>query len=101
MDCAQLPNALPGMETRSPDDFELFLEGVLEAPRGPREVFPGNRYVPAWKNGPTANLFPCAGRVPGTGHGGKHGCAGGACPAGGCEAGACTAPLANGTAASS
>ncbi len=31
-------NVLPGQETRSPDDFELFLEGILEAPRGPREV---------------------------------------------------------------
>ena len=61
-DCAQAPKILPGQETRRPDDFELFLEGILEAPRGPREVFPGKRYVPAYKNGPTSALFPCAGR---------------------------------------
>ena len=62
VDCAQAPKILPGQETRRPDDFELFLEGILEAPRGPREVFPGNHYVPAYKNGPTATVFPCAGR---------------------------------------
>jgi pilus assembly protein CpaC len=76
-DCAQAPKILPGQETRRPDDFELFLEGILEAPRGPREVFPGKRYVPAYKNGPTSALFPCAGR---DGSGGV-GCA--ACGAGG------------------
>jgi pilus assembly protein CpaC len=57
----QVVKVLPGQETRSPDDFELFLEGLLEAPRGPRAVFQGNHYVPAHRNGPTANLFPCAG----------------------------------------
>jgi pilus assembly protein CpaC len=62
MDCAQAPKILPGQETRRPDDFELFLEGILEAPRGPREVFQGKHYVPAFKSGPTAALFPCAGR---------------------------------------
>ncbi len=35
MSCDQAPKTLPGEETRSPDDFELFLEGILEAPRGP------------------------------------------------------------------
>jgi Flp pilus assembly secretin CpaC len=64
MTCDQLPKLLPGQETRSPDDFELFLEGILEAPRGPREVFPNKGYVPAYRHGPTANVFPCAG--PGT-----------------------------------
>jgi pilus assembly protein CpaC len=58
----QLTKIIPGQETRSPDDFELFLEGILEAPRGPREVFQGTRYVPAYRNGPTADLFPCAGQ---------------------------------------
>jgi pilus assembly protein CpaC len=58
--CDQLAKLLPGQETRSPDDFELFLEQILEAPRGPREVCPNNRYVPAFKNGPTAQVFPCA-----------------------------------------
>src|SRR5262249_12013650 len=60
MDCSQSPKTLPGLETRRPDDFELFLEGILEAPRGQREVFPGNNtYRPAYKNGPTADKFPC------------------------------------------
>jgi pilus assembly protein CpaC len=58
----QVGKVLPGQETRTPDDYELFLEGILEAPRGPREVFKGNRYVPPHFNGPTAELFPCAGR---------------------------------------
>jgi len=51
---------LPGQGTRSPDDFELFLEGILEAPRGPQTPFNG-RYVPASKaacdsQGPCAPL---------------------------------------------
>src|SRR5262249_1685184 len=61
--CDQVVRVLPGQETRSPDDFELFLEGILEAPRGQRQVFQGNRYVPAHKSGPTADLFPCPGVV--------------------------------------
>src|SRR5262245_4823882 len=72
IDCSQLPKVLPGLETRSPDDFELFLEGILEAPRGSREVFPDCRYRPAYKNGPTAGLMPCAGGN-GCGHGGWKG----------------------------
>src|SRR5262249_35973300 len=67
IDCAQLPKVLPGLETRNPDDFELFLEGILEAPRGPREVFPDGRYRPAYKNGPTSALFPCGGGAWGNG----------------------------------
>jgi pilus assembly protein CpaC len=59
--CDQAPKVFPGQETRSPDDFELFLEGILEAPRGPRQVFPDHHYVPAFKNGPTASTIPCAG----------------------------------------
>ena len=59
MDCCDVPKYLPGQETRSPDDFELYLENILEAPRGSREVNHGNRYVPAYKNGPTAKQFPC------------------------------------------
>jgi pilus assembly protein CpaC len=59
MACNQLPKLLPGQETRKPDDYELFLEGILEAPRGPRVPFPDRRFVPAYKNGPTAGLFPC------------------------------------------
>jgi pilus assembly protein CpaC len=59
MSCDQLPKYLPGQETRSPDDFELFLEGILEAPRGSRDVFPDCHYQPAFKNGPTASVYPC------------------------------------------
>ena len=46
MDCRQAPCKLPGFETRTPDDFELFLELILEAPRGQREVFPNKKYRP-------------------------------------------------------
>lgn len=67
MDCAQVPKLLPGQETRTPDDFELFLEGILEAPRGTRQVNHGRRYVPAWKGSPTAQCYPCTGVGPGKG----------------------------------
>jgi pilus assembly protein CpaC len=81
MACDQAPKILPGQESRSPDDFELFLEGIVEAPRGPRVVCPNYRYVPAYKNGPTSALFPC-----GDGNGG--------CGANGCAPGTpgCTQP---------
>jgi pilus assembly protein CpaC len=73
MACDQVPKLLPGQETRTPDDFELFLEGILEAPRGPRDVCPDHHYVPAFKNGPTNGMYPCAGCSagghPGHGHG--------------------------------
>ncbi|HMF13262.1 MAG TPA: pilus assembly protein N-terminal domain-containing protein, partial [Gemmataceae bacterium] len=59
MDCSQAPKVLPGMETRRPDDFELFLEGILEAPRGQREVCPDGTYRAAWKNDRSASVFPC------------------------------------------
>src|SRR5262249_50881834 len=52
--CDQLPKILPGEETRRPDDFELFLEGILEAPRGPRRVCVDHQYEAAWKNSPSA-----------------------------------------------
>jgi pilus assembly protein CpaC len=84
----QVAKVLPGQETRTPDDFELVLEGILEAPRGPRQVFQGNRYVPSHLVGPSADLFPCAGREDGLQqeHGHPHGkCA----PAGGCPTGNC------------
>jgi pilus assembly protein CpaC len=70
----QLPKYLPGMETRSPDDCELFLEGILEAPRGPRSAWQDGHYQAPYKNGPTAAQFPCAG--------GR--CGGGACASGNC-----------------
>jgi pilus assembly protein CpaC len=80
--CDQVIKTLPGQETRSPDDFELFLENILEAPRGQRDVnFPCG-YVPAYKNGPSASRFPC-GDLGGDGRGacGKGGCATGIAPA--------------------
>jgi pilus assembly protein CpaC len=73
MSCEQLPKLLPGQETRSPDDFELFLEQLLESPRGPREVCVGGRYLPAYRNGPTGDMFPCAGYC------GGNNCNGGPC----------------------
>ena len=87
MACNQLPKHVPGQETRSPDDYELFLEGILEAPRGPRHVCVDGRYVPAYKNGPTADLFPCGnGNCGGAGCGaGPHGVEPGV-PAGGLAA---------------
>jgi len=73
MACTQLPKYLPGQETRSPDDFELFLEGILEAPRGQRPVRLFG-YEPAWKNSPSAENIPC-------GNGGN----GSGCGSGGCN----------------
>ncbi|MBX7106145.1 MAG: pilus assembly protein N-terminal domain-containing protein, partial [Gemmataceae bacterium] len=86
MDCKQAPCKLPGMETRKPDDFELYLESILEAPRGQRDVFPGKKYKAAWKNDPTAEKIPCGGDRGGDcGNGncgsGSNGCANGACGA--------------------
>lgn len=52
LDSHQKPCMLPGQETRKATDFELFLEGIMEAPRGPRELFPNNKYVPAHKLAP-------------------------------------------------
>jgi pilus assembly protein CpaC len=79
LDCSQLPKYLPGQETRNPDDFELFLEGILEAPRGSRTACGGgNHYLPAYKNSPSAGVYPCAGD-------GYGGCGGGSCPTGGCN----------------
>src|SRR5437763_560492 len=90
MDCRQAPCQLPGMETRSPDDFELFLELILEAPRGQREVFPNKQYRPAWMNDPSADKFPCGGAGGQcSGSGGNGRCAkGGSCQSG-CGNGSC------------
>jgi pilus assembly protein CpaC len=60
--CDQVQKVLPGQETRTSDDFELFLEGILEAPRGPRQLCQDGHYVPAFKNSATTELFPCAGK---------------------------------------
>jgi pilus assembly protein CpaC len=83
MDCNQVPKRVPGRETRSPDDYELFLESILEAPRGQRKVWNGKCYVPAYKCGPSASSFPCEGNVCAGGVGGcatGSGCATGTVP---------------------
>lgn len=89
-DCGQLPQGLPGSETRKPDDFEFYLETMLEAPRGQRPIWNGKEYIPAWKSSSSANVFPCAD--------GK--CATGARPVGGaanCANGSCGTPSTPGT----
>ena len=58
VDCCKIPKNLPGRETRSPDDFELFLEGILEAPRGQRNL--GHPYRPAFHGSANAGQYPCA-----------------------------------------
>jgi len=80
MNCEQVPGRLPGRETRNPDDYELFLENILEAPRGQRKVWNNRCYNAAWKSSPNAALYPCAGNVNG-GNGGA-GCANGNCGSG-------------------
>jgi len=64
MDCNQAPKHLPGRETRSPDDYELFLEYIFEAPRGQRQVWENGRYKAAYKSDPSFGQFPCADPVP-------------------------------------
>lgn len=76
--CNQRPKVLPGEETRRPDNFELFLEGIIEAPRGPRQVYQNYRYVPAWMNSPSAAKFPCVGQR-------DRNCALGNCGVNGCD----------------
>ena len=80
---------MPGKETRTPDDYELFLEGLIEAPRGQRRVWNGKcaGYNTAWKCAPAG--FPCVNGVcepkgrlgdPTMAGGGSGGCASGTCP---------------------
>ena len=61
MDCNQVPRRVPGKETRSPDDYELFLESLIEAPRGSRRPWQNGQFVAAYKNDRTAGLYPCIG----------------------------------------
>jgi pilus assembly protein CpaC len=64
LDCSQRTTKLPGQESRTPTDFELFLEGILEAPRGPRDLTPDGCYRPAhWMSGPFCD--PTQGCSPG------------------------------------
>jgi pilus assembly protein CpaC len=79
--CNQRPKLLPGEETRRPDNFELFLEGIIEAPRGPRQVRQNHHYVPAWMNSPSATQFPCVGQRDGS------------CGVGGCSPNGCAGPV--------
>jgi pilus assembly protein CpaC len=98
MDCNQVPRRVPGKETRSPDDFELFVESLVEAPRGQRKSWTTG-YAAAYKNDPKM-MYPCnnnMGPSPGNaykgtglgfGHGLKAPCATGAA----CEVPAAVAP---------
>ena len=61
MDCNQVPRRVPGKETRSPDDYELFLESLIEAPRGQRRPWQNGQFVAAYKNDRTATMYPCVG----------------------------------------
>lgn len=63
LDCCQVPKRLPGRETRSPDDYELFLENVMEAPRGQRKVWTGKQYNAPYKCDPTIGTYPCIGNL--------------------------------------
>jgi pilus assembly protein CpaC len=78
MNCDQVGKRVPGKETRTPDDYELFLEGLVEAPRGQRKVWNGRQagYNTAWKCNPAG--FPCMGQVCGQN---------GTCATGGCNTG--------------
>jgi pilus assembly protein CpaC len=66
LDAAQRPTRLPGQETRTVTDFELFLEGILEAPRGQRPICPDGHYRPAHYWAP-AHCFPYGTPKPGCG----------------------------------
>ena len=61
MGCNQVPLRVPGKETRTPDDYELFLESLIEAPRGQRQPWVNGKYVPAYKNDRSASQYPCIG----------------------------------------
>jgi pilus assembly protein CpaC len=77
VDCCKIPKYLPGRETRVPDDFELFVEGIIEAPRGPRNVSLHPRaYQAAFQGAANIGQIPC-----GDGAYGRHGgnCANGHC----------------------
>jgi pilus assembly protein CpaC len=95
MACDQLPRRLPSQETRSPDDFELFLEGILEAPRGQREVCPGGHYSAAYLNGPTGSAMPCLNGAYRGGSCGSSGCGLGGCGTNNCAQGVADRPVSN------
>jgi pilus assembly protein CpaC len=87
LDCYQRPSRLPGQETRTPTDFELFLEGILEAPRGQRELCPDGHYKPAHYWAPP-HCYPYGTPKPGCNNGAcTTGCYGTPCVTGGCATG--------------
>jgi Flp pilus assembly secretin CpaC len=82
VDCTKIPRDLPGRETRKVDDFELFLEGILEAPRRPRYV-QFHPYQGAHMLAPNIGQYPC---YNGNGYygGNGNGYVGGGCANGNC-----------------
>jgi len=66
LDCSQVPRRLPGQESRAPDDYELFLESLVEAPRGQRKVWLGRTYNAAHKSAPNGP-YPCTNNQNGRG----------------------------------
>jgi pilus assembly protein CpaC len=81
MNCDQVGRRVPGKETRTPDDYELFLESLIEAPRGQRKPWGGRGigYHAAWKCNPAG--FPCQNNICGPTGGCAPGTAGGCAPA--------------------
>lgn len=64
MDGPQVGRRLPGKETRSADDYELFVESLLEAPRGQRRPWVNGKYVPAYRAGGAAPVLRAAAAEP-------------------------------------
>ena len=60
-DCSQMPKALPGSETRKPDDYEFYLETILEAPRGQRQIWNGLRVHAGLEERPVGQHVPVCG----------------------------------------
>ena len=61
VDCTKIPKYLPGRETRVPNDFEFFLEGIMEAPRGQRNVALHPQYYQgAHMGAENIGQIPCA-----------------------------------------
>lgn len=103
MGCDQLPPRYLTRQTRSPDDFELYLEGLLELPRGQRQTCsPNGCYVAPHLNERLG--FPCndaSGACgPGVLRGHNHllgnGCGTGACSTGACNTGCTTGACSTG-----
>ena len=76
-DCNQMPKALPGSETRKPDDFEFYLETILEAPRGQRTIWAGHGVYSGVEVGPVGRPLSVSGWL----------CTAAGCPDGKCASG--------------